>query len=317
MDQIFWGGSNAKCHEDTKWFLNIDIGIFFSITFPRILGLFQSPFFKCDEKIATCLARICTYKDRIPQDAKASPILANIVAYHLDKILVKLARDENIRYSRYAGGVTSSSTRHDIPKSLARDKGPKGGERSVALGRELRNCFRSARFKINDEKTRIQFQNERMMVTGLIVNQKTNIMRKDVSRLRMILYSSKKYGPSQAAKIWIGKNANADKFWSYISGWLSHVRQIRGVDDPVLAKLCKQAASQNENLPRWIVGQADMVKKFDVLLSHASEDKDAVRKLFEKMKELYIELYFDDDSIKWETQLLIKSIRASCNRLIL
>jgi hypothetical protein len=40
-----------------------------------------------------------------------------------------------------------------------------------------------------------------------------------------------------------------------------------------------------------------MSKEFDVFLSHASEDKDTVRRLKEALEELGVKVFFDETSI--------------------
>ncbi|MDF3217835.1 hypothetical protein EN962_05935 [Mesorhizobium sp. M7A.F.Ca.CA.001.09.2.1] len=60
--------TNARYHEKQKWILNIDVKDFYpSISFARVRGLFISPYFGFNERVATILARITTYKDGLPQ----------------------------------------------------------------------------------------------------------------------------------------------------------------------------------------------------------------------------------------------------------
>lgn len=42
-----------------------------------------------------------------------------------------------------------------------------------------------------------------------------------------------------------------------------------------------------------------MVREYDVFLSHASEDKPKVRRLKERLEEIGVAVFFDEDSIKW------------------
>ena len=45
---------------------------------------------------------------------------------------------------------------------------------------------------------------------SLVVNNSANVFRKDVERLRMKLYSAKKFGAAKAAKLWLdGKLSEA------------------------------------------------------------------------------------------------------------
>jgi RNA-directed DNA polymerase len=176
---------------------------------------------------------------------------------------------------------------------------PNYGDRNIKLGHEVHEAFRSSGFSINKSKTRVLFQYERQEVTGLVVNRSANIRRKDISRLRMILFSAQKHGAEKAAKLWIDQDAGEVQFTDYISGWLSYVRQVRGESDPVLAKLCKMAVLSELNLPDWIKREADMVREFDVFLSHASEDKPKIRRLKDRLQEIGVRVFFDETSIQW------------------
>ena len=292
--------SNAQYHQRQRWILNIDIEDFFgSIGFARIRGIFMSKLFGYNDRVATILARICTYQDRLPQGAKTSPALANLIAHNLDKELIALAAKENLRFSRYADDITFSSSSKRIPRTLIKAWEPEYGDRVVELGERLEEAFRGSSFQINRDKTRVQLFGERQVVTGLIVNQCPNVWRKDVKRLRMKLYSAKKYGLEQAASLWIGLDAKPEAFWSHVEGWLGYIKQVRGEGDPVLSKLCKQAMEANPKSSDWIQEHAHMIHQFDLFLSHASEDKPRVKKLHDKLVVLGVKVFFDQSSISW------------------
>ena len=290
---------NARYHEGQRWVLNIDIKDFFpTIGFARVRGLFLSPLFGFNERVATILARCCTFEDGLPQGARTSPILANYIAHNLDKKLISIANTERIKYSRYADDLTFSSSNRNLPQSLVKDFSKKNSTGNIELGSMLIDAFAGAGFKINDKKVRLQFRQDRQEVTGLIVNQHTNVWRKDIARLRMKIYSAKRYGIPQAAALWL-KSDEPASFVNHIVGWLSFIRQVRGGDDPVLAKLCKLAFEAKITNVSWIVETADMVREFDVFLSHASEDKPKVRQLKAKLEELGVSVFFDEDTIAW------------------
>jgi len=103
--------TNAKYHERQRWILNIDIEDFYpSITFARVRGLFMSRYFGFNDRVATILARITTTPEGLPQGARTSPILANMIANNLDKKLVEIAARNRLKYSRYADDITFSSS---------------------------------------------------------------------------------------------------------------------------------------------------------------------------------------------------------------
>lgn len=299
--------TNAQYHERQKWVLNIDIKDFFpSINFARVRGLFMSGYFGFNERVATILARITTFNDELPQGATTSPVIANIIAHNLDKRLVEIASKERLRYTRYADDITFSSSQKVIPPSVVKNWDPANGTRVVTLGNGILDAFRSARFDINPDKTRILFASERQEVTGLVVNRKANVWRRDISLLRMKLHSARVHGPSKAAKLWLKSTESAEHFWQHIEGWLSYIGQVRGSNDAVVAKLCKMAVLSGLEGSDWVERYADMVREFDVFLSHASEDKEKIRKLKDKLESFGLKVFFDETSISWGDSIVEK-----------
>jgi RNA-directed DNA polymerase len=299
--------TNARYHEKQRWILNIDIKDFFpTIGFARVRGVFMSNTFSLNPRVATILARICTYNDGLPQGASTSPILANFIAHNLDKPLIALARQERVKYSRYADDITFSSNDKGIPQSLITDYSRKYVSGEIELGHGITDAFARSSFSVNEKKSRLLLRSDRQEVTGLIVNEKTNVWRRDISKLRMKIYSAQKCGVDEAAKLWISKTATGERFSNHIVGWLAFIRQVRGSNDPVLAKLCKQAVTANVTNISWIKETADMVREFDVFLSHASEDKPKIRKLKDGLETLGIKVFFDEDSIKWGDSIVGK-----------
>ena len=256
--------------------------------------------------MATILARITTFKDGLPQGASTSPVLANIIAHHLDRRLFETAVKERLKYSRYADDITISSSQKHVPSSIVKSWEPLNGPRAIEVGSAIADAFRSARFEINDQKTRLLFQSERQEVTGLIVNRKANVWRRDISLLRMKLHSARVHGASNAAKLWLKTTEKPDDFWCHVEGWLAYIAQVRGANDAVVAKLCKMAVLSGLKGPSWVERYADMVREFDVFLSHASEDKPKIRQLKDKLEACGLKVFFDETSISWGDSIVEK-----------
>ena len=296
---------NARYHEGQRWILNIDLEDFFGcITFPRVRGLFKSSLFGFNERVSTIIARICTFEGALPQGASTSPIIANILAYSLDKSLVDIAKAEQLKFTRYSDDISISSSKKIIPKSVVREYRDFDDHREVVIGDILREAVRTAGFRVNPNKTRLMLRNNRQEVTGLVVNKRANVWRKDISRLRMKIYSVKKVGLEDAAKTWL--SGDGQKLKNHIVGWLAFIRQVRGASDPVLAKLCLQAHEAGITDVAWIEELADMKREFDVFLSHASDDKQKIRPLAKALKEHGLIVFLDENSIKWGDSIVEK-----------
>ncbi|WP_175497521.1 TIR domain-containing anti-phage reverse transcriptase [Roseivivax halotolerans] len=289
---------NAHYHHAQRWVLNIDLLDFFpSVTFARVRGLFMSSLFSFNPRVATILARICTFQGGLPQGATTSPILANLIAKSLDKRLTGLARTHRLKYSRYSDDITLSCSKAYVPKSIVSEIIEIDSAWEVQLGSELKDIIRHSGFRVNDKKTRLMRRNNRQEVTGLVVNEKANIRRADIQRLRMKIYSTRKYGQAEASLLWLGDSSKSISM--HLVGWLAYIRQVRGQSDPVLAKLCQQVVAAGISDIEWIVRLADMTKEFDVFLSHASDDKSKVRPLYESLNSAGVKVFFDESSIKW------------------
>jgi RNA-directed DNA polymerase len=296
---------NAQYHQGQQWILNIDLQDFFpTVSFPRVRGVFMSRLFGFNPRVATILARVCTFQGVLPQGASTSPVLANIVAKPLDKLLLNLAKADQIKYSRYSDDITFSSSKRNIPASMVKTFRPQDHETQVTLGDSLKDAVRSSGFVINDRKTRLMLPNNRQEVTGLVVNMHANVRRRDISKLRMKIHTAKKTNLDQAGNFWL--NCNGQKFKEHVVGWLSYIRQVKGSQDPVLAKLCRSAHEIGIDDIPWIKELAEMVREFDVFLSHASEDKDQMRKLKSGLESKGITVFFDEDSISWGDSIVEK-----------
>ena len=85
--------SNASPHVNKRAVLNIDLEDFFpTITATRIIGLLKSNHFKMNNEVASTIAALCTYKDRLPQGASTSPVISNMICYRLDRELTALSK---------------------------------------------------------------------------------------------------------------------------------------------------------------------------------------------------------------------------------
>ncbi len=191
------------CTPKTHHILNLDLEDFFpSISFYRIRGVLQSRPFNFTHSVATVIAHICTANGALPQGAPTSPFLSNLVCRSLDKDLSDLARRSRAKYTRYADDITfsfSTRTPTGLPQGIC-SLSPDG---RVVLGAELSDIIATKHnFKVNPAKTRLSDRARRMEVTGLTINQRPNVRRVFVDRIRGALHAWDKYGYVAATKKW-------------------------------------------------------------------------------------------------------------------
>jgi RNA-directed DNA polymerase len=189
--------SNAKPHIGAKVIVNVDLKDFFpSISYRRVKGMFQTYGFS--EAIATVFALLCTAptveeveidnktyfvaigERHLPQGSPASPSVSNIIAKRLDKGLSKIAENLGFKYTRYADDLTFSSENKDA-------------EVAKLLG-QLRYIVDAQGFTVNEEKTKILRSGRQQEVTGIVVNEKISIDRKELRKFRAVLHQAETKG---------------------------------------------------------------------------------------------------------------------------
>lgn len=295
--------TNAEQHLKQRWVANIDIKDFYhTINFGRVLGLFNK-FFQFEASLSACLARLCTYNNFLPAGAPTSPVISNFIAFSLDKDLFSVAKRYRLKYTRYCDDITFSSSSNQIPVELFY-KEPVAQRYSVSDG--LRITIQNNGFLVNDQKTRVQYFFERQVVTGLVVNEKSNIFRKDLKLLRLKIYSWRRFGAVQASKVWL-KSENEKAISHHIYGWLAYIKSVRGDGDQALMKLCELVATFDDRAPGWVKKMAADSGTFDVFLCHASEDKAQIAQpLYSAMIAQDITVFYDKAVIQWGDSIVEK-----------
>jgi RNA-directed DNA polymerase len=190
--------TNAREHARRAIVVNLDLSDFFpSIGFPRVRSVFQRTGYS--PAVATILALLCTECPRrvmeydgvtyhvatgprgLPQGACTSPSLSNQVAIRLDRRLNGLAGKLGISYTRYADDLTFSGD------------GELEGRVGYLMAR-VRHIAEEEGFDVNEAKSRVLRQSAAQVVTGLVVNDRPGVARKEVRRLRAILHRARTEG---------------------------------------------------------------------------------------------------------------------------
>lgn len=181
--------TNAIPHRRRRYVLNVDLSDFFgTINFGRVRGLLiKDAEFQLDPKVATIIAQIACYENRLPQGSPCSPIISNLIARIMDVRLARLAKANGCTYTRYADDLTFSTNRRKFPPKLAKRKF--NATYDWRLTKVLRNEIEGAGFSINAKKTRMQICGSRQETTGLIVNEKINVPQEYYRGVRSMAHS--------------------------------------------------------------------------------------------------------------------------------
>jgi RNA-directed DNA polymerase len=191
----------AQPHCGQRVVMRMDLRNFFpSIPAPRVHALFETLGYPdatarlltglCTNRVTGRMLRRIAVEDpafqlswierkqleipHLPQGAPTSPALSNLCALHLDLRLDALAETLGGSYSRYADDIALSGG-EPVRRGAAR------------LGASIAAIAREEGFEVNHRKTRVMHASGRQVLTGVVVNERPNVRRDEVDRLKAIL----------------------------------------------------------------------------------------------------------------------------------
>lgn len=234
--------TNANAHQTRPYLLNLDLRDYFGvITRRRVLGMLMA--LGLEEEVALAVCSICVTRNQLPQGAPTSPILSNMIAYRLDRDLMNLAKIHRLRYTRYADDISLSS--YAQPTALFQGEVPLPGRVPVEqLSASLRSAILSNGFEINPEKVWFSGPKTRKEVTGLIVNEFTNVKRSFVRNLRAALYKVETMGVASTEKDYKKRYKIDLPLEQVLRGRLEWIAQVRGRSFSAYRTLAKRFNDQ-------------------------------------------------------------------------
>ncbi len=215
----------ARPHAGQALVMRFDLRHFFdSIGSRRIHGLFAALGY--GPSVASALSAICTHRTasniirdlpdldwsarralatpHLPQGSPASPVLANLCAFQLDRRYAGLARNLGLRYTRYADDLAFSGGNmrdaqlqrlHALVGAIALEEG----------------------FALNTRKSRFMRRNVAQRLAGVTVNTHPNPSRREYDRLKAILHNCARDGFEAQ-----NREGIAD-FRAHLRGHIAHV----------------------------------------------------------------------------------------------
>ncbi|MBK9479665.1 MAG: RNA-directed DNA polymerase [Bacteroidetes bacterium] len=218
--------ANAEVHVGKKFVLNLDLKDFFpSITAKRVKAFFMSPLFNYNEQIANALTLLCTFQGKLPIGAPTSPVISNFICLKLDADLQNFCAANELNYSRYADDLSFSSN-----SSISND---------TIL--DLINLITKNDFTVNYKKLRLKSSNKRQTVTGITVNEKVNVNRVLLKKIRAMLHDLTSNGLEVATHKHFKFNGFVDqkykeRFLFRLKGYINFIGQVRGKEDFIFLK---------------------------------------------------------------------------------
>lgn len=200
---------NLKFHKNQPKVLALDMDNFFpSIKIEAVHEIFFRLGYS--KILSDLLAKLCCKDNSLPQGAPTSPYLSNIFFNRADNIISDYCKERKIMYTRYADDLTFSGN-FDEKELLAK----------------ITNVVNGLGLTINENKSRLMTPNTRQTVTGIVVNQKPQVVFHKRNRLRKDLYYIKKFGFSDHMKRRKIKQSN---YLEHLIGKVNFVVQINPED---------------------------------------------------------------------------------------
>lgn len=176
----------------------------------------------------------------LPQGAPTSPTITNIVCQKLDFILTGVAKKFGMKYTRYADDITFSSMHSVFAKNS-----PVKNDAGRTFIEELNRVVKEQGFHIKESKVRLQRRGYRQEVTGLIVNDKVNVNKRYVRKLRVWLHRWELFGYEKAEQLflrdYLKDRAHLVKgkpnMINVINGKLLYLEMVKGKDDTTYRRL--------------------------------------------------------------------------------
>lgn len=174
---------NGKFHTKKKLVVALDVKDFFpSITKHDVKEVFRS--FGYSDKLSDLLAKLCCLNDSLPQGAPTSPYLSNLYLREFDDKVMKYCSENKIIYTRYADDMTFSGDNFDISNLIS----------------VIRTSLSEYGLKLNNRKTKVMHDYDSQIVTGMVVNQKVRLPKKERMNLRLEMYYIIKNGIQEHLK---------------------------------------------------------------------------------------------------------------------
>lgn len=201
---------HVKYHINSEKVLTLDIKKFFdSIRFEFVEKIFLRMGYSSN--ISNLLAKLCYLNNSLPQGAPTSPCLSNILLFEFDEIISEYCRKNNLKYTRYADDLAFS-----------------GAVKKTELIQLVKNELRKLKLMTNNGKIKLMKQNERQIISGLIVNSKVQVPKTQRNKLRNEMYYIKKFGiENHIEKIYLTKQ----NYLIHLIGKINYILTMNPADN--------------------------------------------------------------------------------------
>ena len=171
---------NAGIHAGKACVINEDISDFFPSTTATQVRDIWLHVFRFSPEVAECLTSLTTRHGEMPQGAKTSNHLANLVFWRDEHEFVRHLAVRGLTYSRLTDDITVSS-RHPLSRDLKSE-----------IVAKIYAFIKRNGYKPKYRKHAIFEHNERMLVNNLVVNEHPALTREERSAVRSLVHKAVK-----------------------------------------------------------------------------------------------------------------------------
>lgn len=168
--------TNASLHCGRRIIISEDIENFFPSTRSGLVYDLWRSLFHFPDHIARVLTGLTTLEGYLPQGAKTSSYLANLVLWRTEPRLVEWLRRHGFAYSRYIDDITLSTDRN-----LTRQE-------TAEVLRQVAGMCSPLGFRLKRSKHGLTMNGNRMCTTGLIVNRQVGLPKEYRSQTRALVH---------------------------------------------------------------------------------------------------------------------------------
>jgi Reverse transcriptase (RNA-dependent DNA polymerase) len=156
---------NARAHMGARIMINEDVAGFYPSTSSLVVFDIWRHLFHFPAEVSWTLTRLTTRAGQLPQGAKTSSYLANLVFWGTEPGLVTKLSEIGFEYTRYIDDMTISSKSDKTAEEIG-----------LALSM-LASMVKRYGFKFKRKKHSIVYAGQRMEVTGLVVGEESAGLR--------------------------------------------------------------------------------------------------------------------------------------------
>ena len=203
---------NAIPHINKDILLKLDIKDFFeNISFVDIYNsCFPIDYFP--KSVGMLLTYLCTYDEHLTQGSPTSAYISNLVMKDFDEVLGAWCEEKDISYTRYSDDMTFS-----------------GDFNPSEIIIKVRKMLYKLGLQLNNDKIHVVNKSSCQFITGIVVNEKTQVNFKYRKEIRKEIYYIKKFGLESHLKS-SKYNLNSKSYINSLYGRILYVLQINNND---------------------------------------------------------------------------------------